>query len=80
MSENNGNPTTKDNAPSTSLTLTITWDQLTGACNVTGPIQNYVICCGMMEAAKDVVRKYIENAAKGVVIAQPSVDPRNLRM
>jgi hypothetical protein len=60
----NGNPTRKDaGVPPmavTALQLVITFDQVTGALNVTGPIQNAVICFGMMEAAKDVIRKYID--------------------
>jgi hypothetical protein len=67
MSEN-GNPTRKDAClPSSSLQLVITMDQLTGALNVTGPIQNAVICFGMLEAAKDVIRKYIEANQSSII-------------
>ena len=61
----NGNAAT----PNSTLELRITWDQLTGAINVTGPIQNKVLAFGMMEAAKEAVTKYHEAAAKNVVLA-----------
>jgi hypothetical protein len=59
----NGNPTRKDaglQAPSTTLQLVITFDQVTGALNVHGPIQNSVVCFGMMEAAKEVIHQYVK--------------------
>ena len=78
----NGNPTTKTNEqlPNTTLQLVISWDQVTGAINVTGPIGNTVIAFGMMEAAKDVILKHIEKMkadSGGIVLAMPSP---NLRM
>jgi hypothetical protein len=63
----NGNPTRKDGGlgeiPATTLQLVITWDQMTGAINVTGPILNSVVAYGMMEAAKVVIQKHIDQQA-----------------
>lgn len=62
--DGNGNPTRNDAgqpaAPSTQLQIVITWDQVSGAMNVTGAIANSVIAFGMLDTAKDVIRKYIE--------------------
>ena len=59
--ENNGN----GNKPETTLVLTITMDQLTGAIAVNGPIQNPVICMGMMEMANQAIHNYAAEQAKG---------------
>ena len=37
-------------------TITITFDMQTGALNVNGPMQDKVLCYGMLELAKDVIR------------------------
>jgi hypothetical protein len=60
--DGNGN---NPQAPSTTLVLTITFDQLTGAVQVTGPIQNPLICMGMMEMAKQCVHNFVAEQAKG---------------
>ena len=36
--------------------ITITFDMETGALNVNGPMQDKVLCYGMLELAKDVIR------------------------
>jgi hypothetical protein len=51
--EGNGN-----NAPSTTLTMTITFDQATGQIGVNGPIQNEMISFYMLEKAKDAVKAF----------------------
>ena len=71
MSEENGNPTRKDAAlPSTTLQIVITYDQVSGAINVNGAIQNYVIFAGIVEAAKNVVKDFI--AQNQSVIVRPN--------
>ena len=60
MADNNGNGQT----PSTTLVLTITLDQLTGAVQVNGPIQNPLVCMGMMEMAKQAIHDFAKEAAK----------------
>jgi hypothetical protein len=59
--EGNGN---NAQAPSTTLVLTITLDQLTGAVQVNGPIQNPMICMGMMEMAKQAIHSFAAEQAK----------------
>jgi hypothetical protein len=41
----------------------------TGQVNVTGPVDNKVLCFGLLEAAKDAVREYAEQNAKRIVPA-----------
>jgi hypothetical protein len=66
--EGNGNPTRKDNAaPATTVQLVITFDQLSGAVNVTGPMQNALLCYGMLETAKDVIRQYVKDNMSPIV-------------
>lgn len=74
--EGNGNPTRKDNAeaPSAVLQLVITLDQMTGAVNVTGPINNGMVAYGMLESAKDAIRDHIRNNQS------PIVRPGNLSL
>jgi hypothetical protein len=43
--------------PNTAIQLVITFDQMTGAINVSGPVDNAFVCYGMLEMAKDAVRK-----------------------
>jgi hypothetical protein len=61
-------------APSTTLVLTITLDQLSGALNVNGPIQNALLCYGMLEAAKDAIRNSASQGERRIVPA--SMGPR----
>jgi hypothetical protein len=69
VNTNGGNPTRKDGAqvPSTVAQIVITWDQVSGAINVQGPIQNATLCYGMLESAKDVIRKYVEQNQSPII-------------
>ena len=68
MNPVNGNPTLKGNGtPVTTVQLVITLDQLTGALNVSGPIQSAMLCYGMLETAKDVIRKYVEQNQSPII-------------
>lgn len=82
MSTNgNGNPTTKNNEQpgvTTTLTLTITWDQVTGQCTLGGQIVNKVVAYGMLDMAKEIVKNHCDAQAQngsGIIIPAP-----NLRM
>ena len=69
------NPTLKGQAPSTTLTLSITFDQLTGAIGVNGPIQNPLVCYGMLEMARQAIQNFAQEQAQRKI--QPvSVMPR----
>jgi hypothetical protein len=72
MSEGNGN---NPQAPNTALVLTITLDQLTGAVQVNGPIQNPMICMGMMEMAKQAIHDFAKEQAKGQRIVPAAAMP-----
>ena len=39
------------------ITLTVTFDPATGQVQVTGPIQDKILCCGLLEMAKSTVLK-----------------------
>jgi hypothetical protein len=56
--------------PSTVVQIVISLDQVTNKISVNGPIQNKILCYGLLEAAKDAVRDYIQKNT-GVII-QPS--------
>lgn len=79
MSENGDKPlqAAKTELPGTTLQLVITWDQVTGQIQVTGPIGNPVLAKGMMEEAKKAIDNYQSAMQKGVVLA--NANP-NLRM
>jgi hypothetical protein len=47
-----------------------------GTINVTGPIQNKLLCYGMLEVAKDVVRNHVERPGSNLVIAPPGSVPQ----
>lgn len=68
MSENGQ----KAQAPSSLLTMNITFDQVTGQIGVNGPIQNEMICLYMLEKAKDAVKVFVAQQAqdKKIVPAQ----------
>lgn len=55
--------------PMVQLLLTLNKD---GTLNVTGPIDDRVLCYGMLDYAKDVIREYQASRAKLVV---PITDP-----
>jgi len=57
------------------LKLEITWDQLTGSVNVSGPIANKVVAFGMMEAAKGAIERYHE-AQKNSLVITPNLGLR----
>ena len=63
--QNNGN--SQDIA---TVTLQIAFNQVTGAVSVTGPIQNTLLCYGLMELARDVVKKYAEANQSRIAIPQ----------
>jgi hypothetical protein len=66
----------KQPAPSTTLVLSITFDQLTGQVNVSGPIENYLVCYGMLEAAKDAIRAFAVQRAQNQVITPATFLPQ----
>jgi hypothetical protein len=70
--EGNGN---NAQTPSTVLTLTITFDQTTGQVGVNGPIQNPLLCMGMMEMAKHAIHKFKDESAKGQRIVPATAMP-----
>ena len=43
-----------------------------GSVSVTGPIANKAICYGMLEAAKDAIREYVEKN-KSVIVPAPAM-------
>ncbi len=61
--QNNGN-----NDPSTTLVLTIAWDQLTGQMSVNGAILNKVVAYGMLDMAKEVIEKFFERQQSTIVV------------
>lgn len=74
MSENGHNPTLKAQSAAT-ITLTIQFDQMTGAIGVNGPIQNPLVCYGMLEMARQAVQNFATEQAQRKI--QPvSVMPR----
>lgn len=55
------------------LLLTLNRD---GSLNVTGPIDDRVLCYGMLDYAKDVIREYQAQKARLVLPATPPAPPR----
>ena len=47
------------------LTITLT---AAGQVSVSGPLENSLICYGMLEAAKDAIRDHVAQAAKSKII------------
>ncbi len=43
------------------VTMTVTFDPQTGNVNVNGPIQDKIFCYGVLELAKDAIRRYNPN-------------------
>ena len=64
-----GNNTTK-------LTITMSPN---GAVSVTGPIDNGLICYGLLEVAKDVVRDHIKKKAESGIVPVQILLPGNGR-
>jgi hypothetical protein len=71
LADGNGNAQTS----STVLTLAITFDQTTGQVGVNGPIQNPLLCMGMMEMAKNAIHKFADETAKGQRIVPATALP-----
>lgn len=57
------------------IALTITLDQTTGQVNVNGPIDNGLLCYGLLEAAKDAIRQYAAQKASGQRIVPAGTIP-----
>jgi hypothetical protein len=68
--EGNGQKTP---VPSTTIVLTITFDQMTGAVNVQGPVENGIVCYGILEAAKDAIRNLAAQRAQNLVMPATGV-------
>jgi hypothetical protein len=62
-------------APSTTITLTIIFDQMTGQVNVQGPVENGIACYGMLEAAKDAIRNFAAQRAQNQKILPATALP-----
>lgn len=75
MDGNGHNPTLKGGTPSTTLRLEILFDQLTGQVAVNGPINNAMLCYGILESAKDAIRNYTQEQAKQQRIVPANVMP-----
>lgn len=58
----------KAQVPNTTIVLTITFDQMTGAVNVQGPVENGLVCYGILEAAKDAIRNLAAQRAQNMVL------------
>jgi len=59
------------------ITLTITLDEATGSTNVNGPLENKIICYGLLKLAEQIVANYEPPKPSGLVIANgPIVAPR----
>ena len=52
------------------IELHITFDQQTGNVQVTGPLPNKILCYGMLDMAKDVIREFKGQAAPELTIAR----------
>lgn len=61
MDGNGHNP----QAPSTVVTVTITFDSITGQVGLAAPINNEMVLLYMLEKAKDAVKAFIAEQAKG---------------
>ena len=53
------------------VALTINFDQTTGAVRVDGPIENRLLCYGMMELAKEAIQRFAQEKAAGTKILTP---------
>jgi hypothetical protein len=61
--------------PNATLVLSITLDQGTGAVQVNGPIQNPMLCMGMLEMAKQAIHDFAKEQARGQRIIPASSMP-----
>ena len=48
-----------------------------GQVSVTGPIDNAMLCYGLLEVAKDVVRTHVQKKAESGIVIPRIVMPRN---
>ena len=58
----------------TKLTITLSPN---GQVSVTGPIDNAMLCYGLLEVAKDVVRMHVQKKAESGIVIPRIVMPRN---
>jgi hypothetical protein len=70
---NGHNPTQK--GPSSVVTLTISFDQTSGAIGVNAPVQNIMLCYGMLEMARQTIQNFAAEAAKERRILPANVLP-----
>ena len=73
MVPNGHNPTEKPSGAV--VTLNITFDQMTGAVGVQGPIQNPMFCYGILEMARQAIQNYAQEQAKERRILPANVMP-----
>lgn len=52
------------NAPPPIVTLAIEYNIATGEMNIKGPVVNKMLCYGMLEIAKDLIRSHVPEAQK----------------
>lgn len=71
MADGQGN----GNATAT-IQMVLTYDQLTGQLQISGPIQNTLFALGLLEMAKDAVRNYAAEASKNTRIVPAVAMPR----
>jgi len=51
--------------------LIVTLNTVNGQVSVSGPIQNKILCYGLLEAAKDAVRDYVAKNQNRITLATP---------
>ena len=71
MSEGNGIGSLETSTPK--ITLAIIFDPTTGALQVTGPIDNQLLCFGLLELAKENLKIHAANQAKRIVGVPPGM-------
>jgi hypothetical protein len=55
----------------TQVTLTITIDTMTGQVNVNGPINDRLLCFGLLEMAKEAINAHKVQQEKQIMVARP---------
>lgn len=53
--------------------LTITLDAMTGQVNVSGPINDRLLCFGMMELAKQAINDHAKAQQSQILVARPKI-------
>jgi hypothetical protein len=61
--------------PSTLITATVTFDSTTGAVGFNAPINNEMILLYMLEKARDAVKEFVKEQAKGARIVPAKAMP-----